>query len=259
MDNEQHQKEETIESLRAEVQRLRLALQQATRQPGPRPIGFRIASLKRSFVIALIIGSLVAAAWLSLSPKARNALLRRLVSEDRIALASSITRRDVAIAQPVELSTIVKRSEPVRPQPAEPAPPPQIARNEPVRRLPSSATPKASRQTTSVEVSKPSQPEGPAPHLVREATEPAQSTPRPPKVSQASGGDAYNLVLSSRPKMKQLVSQGPARWNVVKEDNGVIWVDIVIARDGEQHYIWAVDLQKRTVEALSQAARNLEG
>ncbi|HEY3127855.1 MAG TPA: hypothetical protein VGL91_00205 [Acidobacteriota bacterium] len=262
----QYDDPETIESLKAEIARLRHAL--GARQK--RKAG--IANLKRIVTAAMIAGSIGGALWLVLAQKARESLVRQVVKDDLVAQASTITTRDSSQQQAAPSATEAEGSirrgarnielfrsprsdttnfESSRHVPAAAA---EVPRRE-GRKKDEQKTP---RQEVAPESGAPPQPQ---PKLVRpkSESEPAQNPPRSAPVSQASGSAAYNLVLSNRPKMKQLVSQGSSRWSVVKEDNGLIWIDIVVARDGEEHYIWAVDLQKKTVEALSQAARNLEG
>ncbi len=259
---------ESVETLKAEIARLRRALEERQKRK------FGIAAFKRVLIIALIAGSIVVALWLVLAQKARDTLVRQWVRDDLVAQASTITLRDASqakatasLAEAKESANGGARTTDLRPSP----PPTSTVRIESTRRAsPASGaeTPdrrarrnraEAEGQDVAEQQSKPAQPE---PKLVRPPggeSEPPQSPARAPQVSQATGSAVYNLVLSSRPKMKLLVSQGQSRWSIVKEDNGVVWIDIVVARDGEEHYIWAVDLQKKTVEALSQAARNLEG
>ena len=262
----QYDDPESVESLKAEIARLRQAL--GARQK--RKAG--IVNLKRVLTVAMIAGSIGGALWLVLAQRARESLVRQLVKDDLVAQASTITTRDSSQqkvapsgieseegirrgARTVELRTSPRSTETIRVEPSRqvPAAAAEIPRRESRKR-----DVQRPRQEVAAESGAPPQPE---PRLVRprSESEPAQNPPRSAPVSQAAGSAAYNLVLSNRPKMKQLVSQGASRWSVVKEDNGLIWLDIVVARDGEEHYIWAVDLQKKTVEALSQAARNLEG
>jgi len=260
----QYDEPESVESLKAEIARLRRAL--GARQK--RKAG--IVNLKRGLIIAMIAGSVGGALWLVLAQRARESLVRQVVKDDLVAQASTITTRDSSQQQVapsgIEAEGSIKRS--ARTIELRTSPRSDTTRVEPSRHAPAAAAEiprresrKKDEQKTPRQATESGAPPQPEPKLVRprSESEPAQNPPRSAPVSQAAGGAAYNLVLSNRPKMKQLVSQGSSRWTVVKEDNGLIWIDIVVARDGEEHYIWAVDLQKKTVEPLSQAARNLEG
>lgn len=76
---------------------------------------------------------------------------------------------------------------------------------------------------------------------------------------------AYRLLLEKSAAAKDLTEgripgQAFTEWRLVKDDVPVLWIDLVAAGDAdpEVHFIWSVDLETRTVTALSQAARDLD-
>src|SRR2546428_6332102 len=84
----QYDDPESVESLKAEIARLRQAL--GARQK--RKAG--IVNLKRVLTVAMIAGSIGGALWLVLAQRARESLVRQLVKDDLVAQASTITTRD---------------------------------------------------------------------------------------------------------------------------------------------------------------------
>ncbi len=76
---------------------------------------------------------------------------------------------------------------------------------------------------------------------------------------------AYRLLLEKSAAAKDLTEgkipgQAFKEWKLVKDDVPVLWIDLVAAGEPgpEVHFIWSVDLETRTVTALSQAARDLD-
>ena len=76
---------------------------------------------------------------------------------------------------------------------------------------------------------------------------------------------AYRLLLEKSAAAKDLTEgkiagQAFKEWRLVKDDVPVLWIDLVAAGEPEPevHFIWSVDLETRTVTALSQAARDLD-
>ncbi len=76
---------------------------------------------------------------------------------------------------------------------------------------------------------------------------------------------AYRLLLEKSAAAKDLAEgktpgQAFKEWRLVKDDVPVLWIDLVATREAgpEIHFIWSVDLETRSVTALSQAARDLE-
>ena len=76
---------------------------------------------------------------------------------------------------------------------------------------------------------------------------------------------AYRLLLEKSAAARDLTEgkiagQAFKEWRLVKDDVPVLWIDLVAdgAPDPEVHFIWSVDLETRTVTALSQAARDLD-
>ena len=76
---------------------------------------------------------------------------------------------------------------------------------------------------------------------------------------------AYGLLLEKSVAAKDLTEgkisgQAFKEWRLVKDDVPVLWIDLVAGGepDPEVHFIWSVDLETRTVTALSQAARDLD-
>ena len=84
------------------------------------------------------------------------------------------------------------------------------------------------------------------------------------KTSEAIG--AYELLLDKSKiawdlKDGKISGYGFRTWRLVKSSTPVFWVDIVVflaSSQREVHLIWSVDMEKGTIEALSQAARDLE-
>ncbi len=75
---------------------------------------------------------------------------------------------------------------------------------------------------------------------------------------------AYGLLLKQSATAKDLTEgkipgQAFKEWRLVKDDVPVLWIDLVATPEAgpEIHFIWSVDLENRTVTALSQAARDL--
>lgn len=76
---------------------------------------------------------------------------------------------------------------------------------------------------------------------------------------------AYRLLLEKSVAARDLTEgkipgQAFKEWRLVRDSVPVLWIDLVAARESEPevHLIWSVDLETRTVNALSQAARDLE-
>lgn len=238
--------------------RIREALHEASRAP-------RLAAAERLSQLSLlsvIVATLAVAVWLLVSKDARILVLKRLVRQNGVGQSLTVSTRDL----PPLLSP---QSEPVpalEPKPvATSLPAPAARRPATPDRSPAeqARSPASAPMAEPAPVPRPDLDRGGAtlvPSGERSETEaPKAAAPSSgPQISREAASAAYELVLSVRGGMRRLVSQGPSRWQVVKEDNGVLWIDIVIARNGENHYIWAVGLQKGTVEPLSQAARNLE-
>lgn len=206
--------------------------------------------LARWSTVPLIAAILGIAFWLLVSKGARDGVVQRLVKEDVVGQVATITIRGLSEKAGAPHGIIgdqVREAE-------EALPSRRVLELQRPQRTP--------RRLPTAQEEKPIQEGGTIAEPSRRGAESAPTVLAPlvapsgpsPEISQA----AYNLILSSHSTMRQLVSQGSSRWSVVKEDNGVIWIDIVIVRDGEEHYIWAVNLQKQAVRPLSQAARNLE-
>ena len=76
---------------------------------------------------------------------------------------------------------------------------------------------------------------------------------------------AYRLLLEKSVTAREL-TEGKLtghlfkEWRLVKDSVPVLWIDLVAVRETGQeiHLIWSVDLENRTLAALSQAARDLE-
>lgn len=242
----------------APATRIREALHEASRAP-------RLAAAERLSQLSLlsvIVATLAMAVWLLVSKDARILVLKRLVRQNGVGQSLTVSTRDL----PPLLSP--------RPEPVPVLEPKPVATSLPAPGPRRPATPDRSQaEQARSPVSAPTAEPVPAPRpdldrggatLVPSGEGSETEAPRAaapssgPQISQEAASAAYELVLSVRGGMRRLVSQEPSRWQVVKEDNGVLWIDIVIAGNGEDHYIWAVGLQKGTVEPLSQAARNLE-
>ena len=246
--------EEPKTGLQEQIASLRQSLRDLSGLPKPSRLEF----LTRAPQIAVIIATMIVAVWMAVSREGREALLHRLVRSDPTTRASTITFRDVPEAppaispqNPAEGALAAAREPPRSFERAEPASPREASR--PGRPSAVPDLPEAPAAPAEPVPPKPSEVELQAPP----AGEPSKG-PAEPQVSPEAAGAAYELVLSQHDRMRQLASQGQSRWRVVKVDGDAVWVDIIIAAGREEHYIWKVDVRRQAVEALSQAARNLE-
>jgi hypothetical protein len=216
-------------------------------------------------ICGLIVGiTLSSACWLLFATKSRERLVERWAGPNPAAEALTITIREAPETTrlrqrpaPVPTPAVPRRSQPetpihrkleISPTARQPVP-----AETPRRVTPRDATRRAAPRLDREEV----RPSDPAETQKSKSPEvPPQATA--PKTSAASGAAAYNLVLSNRPKMRQVASQRAAKWSVLKDDGGVIMIDIVTSGGEEEHYVWSVDLNSKSVTPLSHAARNLE-
>ncbi|MBI2821468.1 MAG: hypothetical protein HYX74_04535 [Acidobacteria bacterium] len=247
------------ENLKAQAALLRQALYEASGQPRGRR-----RALGRAIPVAVMAAVTAVAVGLLVSREARDALWSHWVKEDPAAQASTITLRNLPPEPPAMPHVIVGKDRVSPAAPSQTAPSREavprsreaVAPSRGAERAPEPPAAATSSTPPVLERQPADKAEEPAPPP---AAMPEPEAPAAPQVSEGTARAAYDLVLATQSRMRDLVSQGTSNWRVVKEKNGVVWIDIVIAGGREQHYIWAVDVEKRTVEALSQAARNLEG
>ena len=76
---------------------------------------------------------------------------------------------------------------------------------------------------------------------------------------------SYRSLLSNSPSARRLVEGGLetlrfTEWKVVQRKASEIWIDLIAnqSNGGLVHFIWSVNVEKKTVRPLSEAARNLE-
>lgn len=226
-----------------------------------------------SLPVRIVVGTLMAvvlavAVLLLISPNDREGLMRRFVDEEAAVHGGTITVRSLLPAMPhtpaaPPLGTPARQADRASGSgpAAQAAPRSEPAEEAPPRRSPERASRESRPRESGQAESQPNLPTPvqSAPEASARESSPPRTPSQPAAVSQANGQSAYDLVVASRPAMGQAAAAGRTTWRVVKDEEGVIWLDIVVSKEGDQHYIWEVNLQKRTAQPLSSAARNLGG
>lgn len=89
----------------------------------------------------------------------------------------------------------------------------------------------------------------------------------PTSIAKSAGSEsAYRLLQQKSDVVRSLVAGESAdyefkSWSPVKDNEPEFWIDLVVIRksDGaQQHLVWRIDVDEARVQALSQAARDLE-
>lgn len=107
-----------------------------------------------------------------------------------------------------------------------------------------------------------------APPPAREEAPQTAAEPAPANSVQAADSPvakAFQLLREKRELVEQLATQGRSgnleliQWQPIRSQPPEILIDVVARRQGEEiHLIWAVNLDRQTVRAMSQAARDIE-
>ena len=225
-ENPESESQVPVEELQEQARRLRVAVRRnrtdASGPPGPSFVG---TILYLAFFTA-VMGSTI---YLLMFPAARYDLVRQ-VSEMWMAASRDITRSHIY------------RLPPPPPKPAEQ----RVVFQAPVPIVTGANVPEI----------------GPASSGEAESGGPRQvESLKKTRDSET----AYRLLLEKSAAAKDLTEgkipgQAFKEWRLVKDDVPVLWIDLVVAADPgpEVHFIWSVDLETRTVTALSQAARDLD-
>ena len=221
-DSPESQGQVPVEELREQARRLRVAVRRDRTDPSDPSF------LGKILYLVFFMGVMGSTVYLLMFPSVRQELVLQ-VSELWIAAARDVTRSHIY------------RLPPPPPKPAEQ----KVVFQAPVPVVSGSNVPEGG--TTS-------------------SGETPSGGPRQPQALKKTRDSetAYRLLLEKSATAKDLTEgkipgQAFKEWRLVKDDVPVFWIDLVATRepDPEVHLIWSVDLETRTVTALSQAARDL--
>ncbi|MDE2927145.1 MAG: hypothetical protein OXT71_12170 [Acidobacteriota bacterium] len=214
------------EELQEQARRLRVAVRRDRTGPsGPSGPSF----LGKILYLAFFMGVMGSTIYLLMFPAVRHDLVRQ-VSEVWIAASRDVTRSHIY------------RLPPPPPKPAEQ----RVVFQAPVPIVSGSNVPETGTASS--------------------GEDPDGGPRQAPALKKTRDSEtAYRLLLEKSAAAKDLTEgkipgQAFKEWRLMKDDVPVLWIDLVVAGDAgpEVHFIWSVDLETRTVTALSQAARDLD-